>query len=109
MVFVEMCANKNGMAAREIERKYGVAPKTAWFMAHRIREAMKNRSPNSLVGTIVADETWIGGDPKRMNKSSKGDIYKLRMTPKKDGHHSGTAKTPVLSLINAETGEVAPR
>ena len=59
MVFVEMCANKNGMAAREIERKYGVAPKTAWFMAHRIREAMKSAPPHSLVGTIVADEpTW---------------------------------------------------
>src|ERR1700683_3862896 len=32
-VLFEMCANKNGFAAREIERKYGVAPKTAWFMA----------------------------------------------------------------------------
>jgi transposase-like protein len=42
-VFFEMCANKNGLAAREIERRYGVAPKTAWFMAHRIREAMKVR------------------------------------------------------------------
>jgi transposase-like protein len=52
MVFVEMCANKNGMAAREIERKYGVAPKTAWFMAHRVREAMKHRAPDSLVGAI---------------------------------------------------------
>ena len=54
MVFVEMCSNKNGMAARDIERKYGVAPKTAWFMAHRIREAMKVRSPNSLVGTAYS-------------------------------------------------------
>jgi transposase-like protein len=44
-VVVEMCADKNGMAAREIERKYGVAPKTAWFMAHRIREAMKRQAP----------------------------------------------------------------
>lgn len=44
MVVFEMCANQNGMAAREIERKHGVAPKTAWFMAHRIREAMKVRA-----------------------------------------------------------------
>jgi len=107
MVFAEMCASKNGMAAREIERKYGVAPKTAWFMAHRIREAMKHRGPGSMVGTIVADETWVGGDPKRMNKSRRGDVYKLRVTPwiDKTGP-AGTVKTPVLSLINAETGEV---
>ena len=46
-VLFEMCAAKNGMAAREIERKYGVAPKTAWFMAHRLREAMKARRRSS--------------------------------------------------------------
>jgi transposase-like protein len=56
-VVFEMAANKNGIAAREIERKYEVAPQTAWFMAHRIREAMKRRAPQSLVGTIVADES----------------------------------------------------
>ena len=105
-VVVEMCANKNGMAAREIERKYGVAPKTAWHMAHRVREAMKVRSPHSLVGTIVADETWIGGEPQRMNKAARGDLYKLRMTPRTKESEGHTAKTPVLSLIDAETGEV---
>ena len=40
-VFFEMCANKNGIAAREIERKYELTPKSAWFMTQRIREAMK--------------------------------------------------------------------
>lgn len=100
MVVVEMCSNKNGMAAREIERKYGVAPKTAWHMAHRVREAMKRRSPHSLRGVIVADETWIGGDPGNRHKSvremDKGFGYDGRKTD----------KTPVLSLIDANTGEV---
>src|SRR5215212_2267727 len=40
-VVYEMCASKNGVAAREIERKYELTPKTAWFMLHRIREAMR--------------------------------------------------------------------
>src|SRR5438067_4343062 len=40
-VLFEMMANKNGIAAREIERKYAVTAKTAWFMTQRIREAMK--------------------------------------------------------------------
>src|SRR5665213_2656098 len=42
MVMFEMCASKNGVAAREIERKYGLNPRTAWHMLHRIREAMSH-------------------------------------------------------------------
>ena len=58
MVVYEMCANKNGIAAREIARKYDVAPKTAWFMTQRLREAMKQKAPESLIsGTVVIDET----------------------------------------------------
>src|ERR1022692_4569450 len=59
-VFFEMCSNKNGIAAREIARKYGVAPKTAWFMTQRIREAMANDDSGKLSGNIVMDETYIG-------------------------------------------------
>jgi transposase-like protein len=102
LVVFEMCASKNGMAAREIERKYHVAPKTAWFMAHRIREAMKRRAPRMLVGTIVSDETWIGGDPRLMNTKTR------RRHDEAKAHQPNkmTSKTPVVSHINAETGEV---
>ena len=57
-----MCANKNGLASREVERKYGLTPKSAWFLTQRIREAM-TRDPlvAPLRDTIVADETFIGG------------------------------------------------
>jgi transposase-like protein len=115
-VFFEMCANKNGLAAREVERKYKVAPKTAWFMTHRIREAMKNKAPEALVGTIVSDETWIGGDPRRMNHKTRAKWEGANMDPQRvlpgtavDRPHQRTAKTPVLSLIDAETGEVRSR
>lgn len=99
LVVFEMCASKNGVSAREIERKYGVCPRTAWFLMHRIREAMKN---DALVGTmkgiIVADETYIGGVPGNRHHSS----------PKGHGPN-GSDKTPVLSLINKMTGEVRSR
>ncbi|MGZ7000037.1 MAG: transposase, partial [Acidimicrobiia bacterium] len=64
-VVYEMCASKNGLAAREIERKYDLTAKSAWFMTHRIREAMR-REPLAglLTGTIIADETWVGGKTK---------------------------------------------
>ena len=49
---------EEGVSAREIERMHGVTPETAWYMLHRLREAMK-REPlaGMLSGTIVADET----------------------------------------------------
>jgi transposase-like protein len=112
-VFFEMCANKNGIAAREVERRYGVAPKTAWFMTQRIREAMKNKAPNALVGTIVSDETWVGGEPERMNKRTRArwegrGAEPVKVTPgNRPNQH--TDKTPVLALVNAETGEVRSR
>ena len=63
-VVFEMASSKNGVSAREIERKYGLTPKSAWFMCHRIREAMK-RDPIAglLAGRVVADETFYGGKP----------------------------------------------
>jgi len=114
-VIFEMASSKNGMAAREIERKYGVAPKTAWFMAHRLREAMKAKGPQFLMaGTIVADETWIGGTPSRMNKKTRARMEGRKeepvpVVPGAPRPNQLTAKTPVLSLINAVTGEVRSR
>lgn len=100
-VFFEMCANRNGIAAREIERKYGVAPKTAWFMTQRIREAMKSRAPERMQGIIVADETFIGPNPHRMNAKAR---EKWEKSPGAKGPTKG--KTPVMALINERTGEV---
>ncbi len=104
-----MVSAKNGVAAFELHRKLGVTNTTAWHMFHRIRKAME-QSPvaDMLRGTIVADETFIGGNPKRMNKKARAINYKLRVTPRAD-FERGTAKTPVLSLIEKETGEVRSR
>src|SRR3954447_5047013 len=41
LIVFEMCASKNGVSPREIERKYELTPKSAWFALHRIREAMR--------------------------------------------------------------------
>src|SRR5579862_4963838 len=71
MVTHEMCANRNGISAHEIRRKYHVNAKTAWYMAHRLREGMKAGAPDMLRGTIVADEAFIGGEPKKMNAKTR--------------------------------------
>lgn len=61
-----LCASKKGMSAKQIERMLGVTYKTAWFMCHRIREAMKqNSGPMGGPGKFVeADETFVGGKNK---------------------------------------------
>src|SRR5262249_39048487 len=68
-VIVEIVASKNGVAAREIERKYDLTPKTAWFMLHRLREAMTrdDKFTEMMTGTIVADEAYIGGRARAMH------------------------------------------
>lgn len=101
-----MAASKNGVAAFELHRTIGVTNKTAWFMCHRIREAMKaGPVADMLRGTIVADETWIGGDPKNRHANDKRNDP-IPMGP---GVNARTEKIPVLSLISTETGEVRSR
>src|SRR5665213_263182 len=95
MVIFELCSSKNGVAAREVERKYGVAGRSAWFMLHRIREAMSHDDFTLFSGDVVSDETWIGGEPKNWHAD------------KREARHSQrTHKIPVVSLIDASTGEV---
>jgi transposase-like protein len=103
-VLFEMAANKNGLAAREVARKYGLPPKTAWLMTQKIRAAMGNRAPHMMTGTFVADETWIGGDPMN-DHHRKPEVEPARFEPGTKRPHQRTAKTPVLCLINADTHE----
>lgn len=55
-----MMTSKNGVAAKELQRQLGVTYKTAWRMAHQIRQLLKE-GPLALSGVVEADETFIGG------------------------------------------------
>jgi transposase-like protein len=62
-----MTSSKKGMSAHQLHRMLGVTYKTAWFMAHRIREAMTPTTPTPLGGegkVVEVDETEIGGKAK---------------------------------------------
>src|SRR5574341_338140 len=62
LAFFLLCSSKKGMSAHQLHRMLGVTYKSAWFMAHRIRYAMKQEPLSSkLKGTVEADETYIGG------------------------------------------------
>ena len=68
-----MASSKKGISSKQIERMLGVTYKTAWFMTHRLREAMKPGSGGMFggkSGIVEADETFLGRKPGR--KSARG-------------------------------------
>lgn len=87
-----MSSAKNGMSAHELHRMLGVTYKSAWFLAHRIREAMRKDKPSDMGGVgheVQADETYYGNTSKRAKHYKKG--------------HSN--KSGVVALVNPATGE----
>jgi transposase-like protein len=64
----QMCSSKKGVSAHQIHRELGVDLKSAWFMCHRIREAMRDKELTPLVGTVEADETYVGARTRRGHK-----------------------------------------
>ena len=70
-----MVESKKGMSANQLHRTLGVAYRTAWYLCHRIREAMGNDplSGPTLVGVIEVDEPYIGGKAKGRGRSYVGN------------------------------------
>src|SRR5471032_1433726 len=68
-----LCSSKKGISSNQLSRTLGVTLKTAWFMSHRIREAMRVTGVEPMGGagkTVEVDETFIGrleGQPKGKN------------------------------------------
>ena len=58
-----------GQASIKLHRDLGVTQKTAWQLAHRIRESWKENGRNLFSGSMEADETYIGGKRKNMSNA----------------------------------------
>jgi transposase-like protein len=88
-----IAGSKKGISSNQLHRTLGVTLKTAWFMSHRIREAMRS---NDLMpfgsdgGAVEVDETYIGQKANRAHNSGGGHAHKMA----------------VLALVDRNSGQV---
>jgi transposase-like protein len=82
--------DKNGISSYEIARALGITQKSAWFMMHRIRLAMKRGGFDKLSGEVEVDETFIGGKARFMHAHKRAT--KITGTGGKD-------KSAVMGLL----------
>lgn len=105
LAFRLFAASKKGMSAKQIERMLGVSYRTAWFIGHRIREAMRldatTAGPIGGTGkTVEADETFVGGKAK--------NVHKGKPIPKKHAVHAlvergGKMRATHVADVSAKT------
>ena len=75
-----MTSSKKGISSHQLSRTLGITVKSAWFMSHRIREAMRDDGSvdfGSGGGVVEVDETFIGRDKDRLVR--RGYMHKHKI------------------------------
>jgi transposase-like protein len=109
LAFHLMCSSKKGISAHQLHRTLGITYRSAWFMAHRIRECMRNGGLTPLGGEgkiVEADETYYGKvDERRVSPQRRGRPYT------KGGNVGPGGKRAIVALVerggNVRTFHVA--
>ena len=98
---------KNGVSSWEIHRALGITQKSAWFMLHRLRLAMKGYDLGTKLGgkddggAVEVDESFFGGKMRNMHRDKRERYAAVT------GHTGGvTGKTIVVGLLDREAREV---
>ncbi|SPH17035.1 hypothetical protein DEA8626_00549 [Defluviimonas aquaemixtae] len=98
-----MASSKKGISAHQLHRTIGVTYKTAWFMFHRIREAMRDDTTGGFGnggGVVEVDETFIGREPGKPVKRGAG--HKMKVLTLVD-RTTGKAKSIVVDDLKIKT------
>src|ERR1035438_6658368 len=105
-----VCNCKNGVSSHELHRALGVTQKTAWFMLHRLRLALRNKSLFKMGqggGPVEVDETFVGGRVGNMHKSRRVEYQRLRSEIRNaDSTGKYPGKTAVMGLLDRDLRQV---
>ena len=98
---------KNGVSSAEMARTLKITQKSAWFMLHRVREALKSNSVEKLGstgGAVESDESFIGPNPKNLHRDRKVKLQAIRGQQCRGDVFIG--KTAVIGMLDRETREI---
>ena len=94
IAFYLFATNLKGVSSMKLHHDLKITQKSAWFMAHRIREACQDRD-SIFSGPVEADETYMGGQRKNMHKDKQAEFKKSR---------GPVGKVPVAGVKDRATG-----
>ena len=97
-----LSASKKGMSAKQIERMLAITYRSAWFLCHRIREAMDGAAPTGPLGgpdsVVEVDETYVGG--KARNRATRKPSPKKAVVALVE--RNGMARSFHVANVNAK-------
>ena len=107
-----MCSSKKGISSNQLGRTLGIQVRSAWFLSHRIREAMRSGSLAPMSGIVEVDETFIGqkkGVPKRRGTGHKHAVLSLveRGGEARTVHVQDVKTRTVVPIVNANIAREA--
>jgi transposase-like protein len=86
-------SSKKGISSLQLSRQLGITQKSAWFVLHRIREMLKDKTPHApYEGIVEIDETYVGGKNSNKHKSKQKKLAGVE------------GKIPVMGVLDREKG-----